>query len=55
MVEMKKWTFGNQRDPATKVGALVNEIYVGKTRVYNHGYNHGYNHLVFLYLIDKRF
>ena len=30
MVEMKKWTLGNPRDPATKVGALVNEIHFNK-------------------------
>ena len=29
-VEMKKWTVGNPRDPATKVGALVNEIHFNK-------------------------
>ena len=30
MVEMKKWTLGNPRDPSTKVGALVNEIHFNK-------------------------
>ena len=29
-VEMKKWTVGNPRDTATKVGALVNEIHFNK-------------------------